>query len=82
MAIGKRWTNCISHGELLRAGFDQKLEVGPANLRVLFQGVTDRARAGIPYGQIPWRLGILAPDPPKAGPRSPRRQPGPEELGN
>jgi hypothetical protein len=28
-------------------------------LRFLFQGVSDEARAGKPYGQIPWRLGIL-----------------------
>ena len=59
---GKRWTESISHGELLRAGVDQHLEVDPANLRFLFQGVNDEARAGKPYGQIPWRLGILERD--------------------
>ena len=56
-----RWTDCISHGELLRAGYDQTLQVDPANLRFLFQGVTDTNRAGKPYGQIPWRLGLLEP---------------------
>jgi hypothetical protein len=55
------WTDSISHGELLRSGFDQRLEVDPANLRFLFQGVTDKARAGKQYGQIPWKLGILEP---------------------
>jgi hypothetical protein len=35
--------------------------VDPADLRMLFQGVTDRARAGKPYGQIPWRLAMLEP---------------------
>jgi hypothetical protein len=59
--LGERWTDCISHGELLRAGIDQRLEVDPANLRFLFQGVTDKARAGKPYGQIPWQLGMLEP---------------------
>ncbi len=59
--VGQRWTDCISHGELIRAGVDQKLEVDPANLRFVFQGVLDRDRAGKAYGQIPWRLGILAP---------------------
>lgn len=59
--IGARWTDCISHGELLRTGYDQRLEVDPAPLRFLFQGVTDAARAGKPYGQIPWRLGLLEP---------------------
>jgi len=57
----RHWTDSISHGELLRAGFDQQLEVNPARLRFLFQGVTDRARAGKPYGEIPWRLGLLEP---------------------
>ncbi|MBN1845966.1 MAG: hypothetical protein JW810_09800 [Sedimentisphaerales bacterium] len=54
-----RWTDSISHGELLRSGHDELLEVDPANLRFLFQGVLDADRAGKPYGQIPWRLGIL-----------------------
>jgi len=62
----ERWTDVISHGELLRAGYDEKLLVDPDNLRFLFQGVTNRARAGKPYGQIPWRLGILEPAPTNA----------------
>jgi hypothetical protein len=57
----ERWTDVISHGELIREGFDEKLIVDPDNLRFLFQGVTDRARAGKNYGQIPWRLGFLKP---------------------
>jgi hypothetical protein len=56
---GRRWTDSISHGELLRAGYDEKLEVDPANLRFLFQGVSDVEKAGKPYGEIPWRLGML-----------------------
>ena len=60
---GDRWTDCISHGELIRAGIDQTLEVDPANLRFLFQGVLDRDRDGKPYGEIPWRLGLLTPAP-------------------
>lgn len=57
--VGPRWTDSISHGELIRPGFDEQLVVDPADLRFLFQGVTDPARAGKPYGQIPWRLGML-----------------------
>jgi hypothetical protein len=73
----ERWTNVISHGELLRAGYDEKLLVDPDNLRLLFQGVTNRDRAGKNYGQIPWRLGILKPAPstaanPEAPPKPPR----------
>jgi hypothetical protein len=56
---GERWTDSISHGELIRLGVDQTLEVDPAHLRFLFQGVLDKDRAGKQYGQIPWRLGML-----------------------
>lgn len=53
------WTDSISHGELLRAGVDERLEVDPKHLRFVFQGVLDRDRQGLPYGQIPWKLGLL-----------------------
>jgi hypothetical protein len=59
--VGKRWTDNISHGELLRDGYDQHLEVDPARLRFLIQGVLDRDRQGKSYVQIPWRLGMLEP---------------------
>jgi hypothetical protein len=64
-----RWTDVVSHGELLRAGVDEKLEVDPRHLRFLIQGVLDRDRAGLNYGQIPWQLGLLEP----AGATDPRR---------
>jgi hypothetical protein len=60
---GERWTDSISHGELLRAGVDERMEIDPGNLRFLFQGVRDRDRTGKPYGEIPWRLGLLSPAP-------------------
>jgi len=55
----ERWTDVVSHGELLRPGYDEKLDADPDNLRFLFQGVLEKDRAGKNYGQIPWRLGIL-----------------------
>lgn len=58
---GERWTDSISHGELLRLGYDEKLEVDPANLQFLYQGVSDADRRGKRYGDIPWRLGLLTP---------------------
>lgn len=58
---GERWTDSFSHGELIRHGYDQTLQVDPGCVRLLFQGVSDDARGGKPYGQIPWRLGILEP---------------------
>ena len=60
------WTANVSHGELLRASTDEKLEVDPANVKLLFQGVSDADRAGKKYGDIPWRLGLLELAPPKA----------------
>ena len=57
----QHWTDSFSHGELLRAGYDQNLEVDPADLRFLFQGVSDQAQAGKKYGEIPWQLGLLEP---------------------
>ena len=55
------WTASISHGELLRTGVDERMEVDPAHLRFLFQGVSD-ADYRTKYGGIPWRLGLLEMD--------------------
>lgn len=53
------WTTSYSHGELLRSGVDEHLEVDAADLRFLYQGVADADREGVAYGKIPWRLGLL-----------------------
>lgn len=58
---GERWSDAVSHGELLRTGRDQRLEVDPKELRMIYQGVLDADRRGKPYGRIPWRLGLLTP---------------------
>jgi dienelactone hydrolase len=63
---GEPWTDSFSHGELLRAGHDERLEVDPSNLRLLFQGVSDAARKDKKYGEIPWQLGLLEPAPHEA----------------
>ena len=70
---GARWSDSVSHGELLRSGYDERLEADPADLRFLYQGVLERERQGKPYGQIPWRLGILEPAQPDDQPRAPSR---------
>jgi hypothetical protein len=55
----KLWTNDISHGELLRDGYDQTLTIDPAHLRLLYQGIRVGAGQGKPYNQLPWQLGLL-----------------------
>ena len=56
---GRKWSDSFSHGELLRAGRDERLEVDPERLQFLYQGVSDAERKGKAYGAIPWRLGLL-----------------------
>lgn len=58
---GEPWTTSYSHGELVRTGIDQRLEVDPADLQFLFQGVSYDDRADKGYGALSWRLGILRP---------------------
>ncbi len=54
----KPWTKDISHGELIRAGYDEKMEIDIENLQMLFQG-RDPAINGLPYHMLPYRIGIL-----------------------
>lgn len=64
-ADGVQWTDAISHGEILRDGYDETMTIDPANLVFLYQGI-DLAQAKgkhLPYGEIPWKLGLLHPDP-------------------
>ncbi|MCX8107889.1 MAG: non-reducing end alpha-L-arabinofuranosidase family hydrolase, partial [Verrucomicrobiae bacterium] len=55
------WTDNVSHGELIRDGYDETLTVDPNNLRFVFQGMLERENAGRTYGQFPWRIGMLTP---------------------
>jgi endo-1,4-beta-xylanase len=57
-ADGVAWTTDISHGELIRAGNDQKMEIDPNNLQLLYQGA-DPTQTNTDYFKIPWKLGLL-----------------------
>ena len=54
------WTDDISHGEMIREGYDQHLSVNPCHLQYLYQGADPTMlspEAG--YNAIPWRLALL-----------------------
>lgn len=55
------WTDNVSHGELIRDGYDQTLTVDPEDLRFLFQGMWNKNKSGRGYGQFQWRIGMLTP---------------------
>ena len=56
------WTRDISHGELIRDGYDETLTVDPGNLQFLYQGLDQATPAGVSYSQLPYRLALLRQD--------------------
>ena len=52
------WTQDISHGEMIRDGYDQTLAIDTCHLQFLYQGL-DPTMLGLPYNSLPWRLGLL-----------------------
>lgn len=56
------WTDNVSHGEFIRASNDQTLTIDPADLQFVFQGLLESEKRGKPYGDFPWRIGILRPE--------------------
>jgi hypothetical protein len=51
------WTKDISHGELIRDGYDESLTIDPNNLQMLYQGRDPKSDG--PYQSLPYQLGLL-----------------------
>ena len=54
---GDKWTNDISHGQLLRDGTDETLTIDTCKLQFLFQGKDPYTTAT--GNLLPWKLGLL-----------------------
>ncbi|KAJ3512242.1 hypothetical protein NLJ89_g3628 [Agrocybe chaxingu] len=54
---GTAWTKDISHGEMVRSGYDQTLKISPCKMQYLYQGMGPTANET--YNALPWRLGLL-----------------------
>jgi len=61
----QKWNNGISHGELIRAGYDELLELNPCGIKFLYQGVSPSANG--PYETLPYKLGLLTSTNPVPG---------------
>ncbi len=50
----------ISHPELIRSGYNQKLEIENFNLRILFQSFDgSKTPDGYDYNELPWELAVM-----------------------
>jgi hypothetical protein len=52
-----RWSDSISHGEIVRSQVDQTLTIKPCGMKFLYQGIDPSASAS--YNALPWHLGLL-----------------------
>ncbi len=56
--LGDDWTVQVSNGELIRSGYDEKMEIDTCNLQFLYQGIDSNIVVG-DFDYPPRSLGIL-----------------------
>ena len=56
-----RWTDNISHGELVRASNDERMLIDPEKLQFVFQGMLQKNKSKTNYGRFSWKIGMLRP---------------------
>ena len=54
----KQWTEMVSHGEVIRTGYNQNMEYDPENCRWIIQGILKK-ELNVEYPSLPWKLGII-----------------------
>jgi hypothetical protein len=54
---GLKWSEDVSHGEMIRSGYDERLTINACNMQYLYQGVDPASKA--PYPELPYRIGLL-----------------------
>lgn len=53
-----KWTDDISHGEMIRSGYDQTLTINACNMQYLYQG--QNPNSGVSdYNRAPYKLGLI-----------------------
>ncbi|MBC8139517.1 MAG: hypothetical protein H8F28_26865 [Fibrella sp.] len=57
--VGEGWTQVVSHGEMLRTGFDERLEYDDVHPVLLIQGLRHSEYIE-PYPEMSWKLGIIS----------------------
>jgi len=62
----------VSHGEMIRSGYDQRLEYDADEPAMLIQGLLKDA-TDVPYPSLPWRLGVIRRGPPNGETINPRQ---------
>jgi len=57
------WTRDVSHGELIRDGYDETMTISPSNLHFLYQGVDPQQAIRAEYFELPYRIALLTMTP-------------------